>query len=315
MSSDHVLAVRGLSKVYGKKLFGRGGFRALDGVDLEVGRGSVFGLLGPNGAGKTTLVKCVLDLVRGWNGEASILGGHPRDPRVRRRVGFLPEAHRLPPYLTGMQVVLLSAMLQGMSANAARPRARELFEELGLSRFQNAKVRTYSKGMQQRLGLVQAIVHEPELVFLDEPTDGVDPIGRRTIRALVERLKERGATIFLNSHLLMEVEMICDRVVIMHRGKVLREGSVAELTAGSGLVRFELADVPADLAAVVSGIGTRLAVSGNGFEVQADLSQQNALVDRLRAAGIRIQSIEPRRITLEEAFVDLIGAQRGGGAA
>jgi ABC-2 type transport system ATP-binding protein len=234
---------------------------------------------------------------------------------VRRRVGFLPEAHRLPPYLNGMRVVLLSAMLQGLKASAARPRARELLEELGLARFQNAKVRTYSKGMQQRLGLVQAIVHEPELVFLDEPTDGVDPIGRRKIRELVERLKQRGATIFLNSHLLMEVEMICDRVVIMHRGKVLREGAVADLTAGSGLVRFELADVPANLAEVVSGIGTRQALSGNGFEVQADLAQQNAIVDRLRAAGIRIQSIEPRRITLEEAFVDLIGAQRGGGAA
>ncbi len=313
--SDRVLSVRGLTKVYGKKLFRRGGFRALDAVDLEVGRGSVFGLLGPNGAGKTTLVKVLLDLVRGWRGEALILGCKPSDPTVRRRVGFLPEAHRLPPYLTGMQVVVLAAMLQGMRARDARARGGLLLEELGLSRFAHAKVRTYSKGMQQRLGLAQALVHEPELVFLDEPTDGVDPIGRRTIRAIVQRLRERGTTVFLNSHLLMEVELVCDRVVIMHRGKVLREGSVDELTAGTGLVRFELAEARPDLPAIVEEIGSKHSFSANGFEVQADLAQQNALIDRLRAAGARIQSLEPRRITLEEAFVEMIGAEKGGGAA
>jgi ABC-2 type transport system ATP-binding protein len=168
------------------------------------------------------------------------------------------------------------------------------------------KVREYSKGMQQRLGLAQALVHEPELVFLDEPTDGVDPIGRAAIREMVSELKRRGVTVFINSHLLMEVELICDRVVIMHRGRILREGSIEELTPATGAVRFVLAEAPADLPALLAGLGQNLSVDGDAFQLAVDDAALNAVIDRLRGRGLTIRSISPRKLTLEEAFIDLV---------
>ena len=315
MTAPPLLAIHGLEKTFGKNLIGRGGFRALNGVDLTVERGSVFGLLGPNGAGKTTLIKVLLGLVRGWKGEARIFDRPPRDPDSRRRVGYLPEAHRLPGYLTGMQVSTLSAMYHGVPAKTARERSKHWIGEVGISKFAHKRVRTYSKGMQQRLGLAQALVHEPELVFLDEPTDGVDPVGRLKVRAIVQELHDRGATVFVNSHLLSEVEQVCDRVVIMDRGKILREGTIAELTPSTGLVRFTLEGVPENLLQLISAVGERHTLTDSGFEAYVDTEQSNQLIDRLRAAGIGIRAVEPRRMTLEDAFVDLLQSERPGGEA
>jgi ABC-2 type transport system ATP-binding protein len=244
-ASEPLIAVRDLVKTFG----GRKGFRALDGVTLAVGRGSVFGLLGPNGAGKTTLIKVLMGLVPDWRGEARLLGAPAGDRAARERVGFLPESHRLPGYLTGRQALRLYAMLSGKTRAWVDERLPGWLARVGMEKDADRKVREYSKGMQQRIGLAQALIHEPELVFLDEPTDGVDPVGRAAVRAIVADLRAKGVTVFINSHLLMEVERMCDRVVIMDKGKILREGTVSELTRLTGRVAFEVAPVPAISAA------------------------------------------------------------------
>jgi len=171
------------------------------------------------------------------------------------------------------------------------------------------KVREYSKGMQQRIGLAQALVNEPELVFLDEPTDGVDPIGRAAIRELVTELKHRGVTLFINSHLLMEVEMICDHVVIMHKGRIIRQGTIDELTPRTGAVRFELASVPQNLAGILAGIGLDLRIEPAGFTLKANPEELDRAIDRLRSASISIRGISQRRATLEESFIDLVNVE------
>ncbi len=306
-----ILEVKGLRKVYGKKLLRRGGTAALDGVDLVVGRGSVFGLLGPNGAGKTTLIKVLLDLVRGYEGNAALFGRPPRDASSRRKVGYLPEAHRLPGYLTGRQVMRLFGMLAGRPRREVEARIPALLERVGMLSAADQKLRTYSKGMQQRLGLAQALIHDPELVFLDEPTDGVDPVGRAAIRELVLELKQRGVTVFINSHLLMEVELICDRVVIMHQGKILRSGTIDDLTPETGLVRFELAHLPPDLPILLAGLGSRFTPEGErAFHLFASPAEVDQAIDRLRARGVSIRAISPRKLSLEESFIDLVREDR-----
>jgi ABC-2 type transport system ATP-binding protein len=308
-SDDVILSVRDLSKTYGKRLFKRRGFRALAGVTLDVGRGTVFGLLGPNGAGKTTFVKILLGLVRGYEGEARLFGLPPADPRSRRRAGFLPESHRLPGYLTGRQCLELFGMMSGAPLEQLRERIPELLERVGMAKSADRKVREYSKGMQQRIGLAQALVHDPEIVFLDEPTDGVDPVGRAAVREIVQDLKRRGTTIFINSHLLMEVELVCDRVVIMTRGKILREGSVEDLTPRTGAVRFTLREAPEDLARLLEGVGADLVVLERGFELTVTEQELDRAIDRLRAAGVGIRSIEARRLSLEESFIKMVKAE------
>jgi ABC-2 type transport system ATP-binding protein len=173
------------------------------------------------------------------------------------------------------------------------------------------KVREYSKGMQQRIGLAQALVHEPEIVFLDEPTDGVDPVGRAAIRGIVEDLKRRGITVFINSHLLMEVELVCDRVAILSKGKLIREGSVDELTPRTGKVHFELRAPRADLATLMAGIGTGLSPTTGGFELKVTDVELDQAIDRLRAAGVGIREINQRRLTLEESFIHLVSGEQG----
>jgi ABC-2 type transport system ATP-binding protein len=302
------MSVRDLVKVYGRKLFSRKGFRALDGVTLEVPRGSVFGLLGPNGAGKTTLIKILLGLVRRYEGEASLGGRPPGDPASRRTAGFLPESHRLPPYLTGRQVVRLFGMMSGADPTDLDARIPRLLELVGMEKSADRKVREYSKGMQQRIGLAQALVHEPEIVFLDEPTDGVDPVGRAAIRGIVEGLKQRGITVFINSHLLMEVELVCDRVAILSKGRLIREGTVDELTPRTGKVQFHLREPRGDLATLLEGIGSGLnALPPSGFELTVTDAELDRAIDRLRSAGVGIREITQRRLTLEESFLHLVG--------
>ena len=308
MTPETLVSVRKLDKSYGKGLF-RSGFRALHEVSLEVGRGSVFGLLGPNGAGKTTLIKVLLGLVRGWTGDARVLGARAGSTAVRQRIGYLPEAHRLPGYLTGRQVLLLYGMYSGRERRWLQQRVPRWLERVGMAKSADRKVREYSKGMQQRIGLAQALVHEPELIFLDEPTDGVDPIGRAEIRRIVSELRDQGRTVFINSHLLMEVEQICDRVVIMDRGRIVRSGTMAELTPHTGRVAFDVEAGARDLAGVVAGLGSDfrpVGGDGRGFELTLGPAEQDQVIDRLRAAGVSIRSITQRKLTLEDSFVDLL---------
>ena len=310
MTNEPILQVRELEKTFGRSRFSRKkGFKALRGVTLEVGRGNIFGLLGPNGAGKTTLIKILLGLASGYEGEARIFGEPPGNPASRTRVGYLPETHRLPGYLTGRQVIRLFGMLCGRTKEFIEERMDPMLERVGMLQSAERKVRTYSKGMQQRIGLVQALVHEPEIVFLDEPTDGIDPVGRRVIREMVQELRDQGVTVFINSHLLMEVELICDRVVIMSKGQIIREGTVEELTPKTGAVTFELERTPEDLKQLVAGVGKGFTAEKNGFQVQVDDGEVNALIDRLRGKNIGIRAISPRRLSLEESFIDLVAEQ------
>ena len=303
--SSPFIRVRNLRKRYGRRLF-KSGFQALAGVDLEVQGGMVFGLLGPNGAGKTTLVKVLLGLCRGWEGEAEVFGRRAGQAPPRSRIGYLPEAHRLPGYLTGRQVMELFGRLCGRDKGFLRKRIPQLLDTVGMHDSADRKVREYSKGMQQRIGLAQAMIHEPDLLILDEPTDGVDPVGRAAIRDVVERLKQKGTTIFINSHLLMEVELICDRVVIMDKGTILREGTIEELTPATGLIEFEIDPVPEDLAGLLAGVVQGFEAREGGFQITASTSESNAAIDCLRARGITIKSVSARRFNLEETFIDLV---------
>lgn len=307
---ETILRVRGLSKTFRSGLFAKKGFQALKGIDLEVGRGQVFGLLGPNGAGKTTMIKVLLNLIRRYEGEASVFGAPPSDPKTRRRVGYLPEAHRMPTYLSGWQVMVLFGMLAGHPRPEVEKRSARLLEQVGMLKDCHRKVKEYSKGMQQRLGLAQAMVHEPDLIFLDEPTDGVDPIGRAKIREMVVDLKNRGVTLFLNSHLLNEVEMMCDQIVILHQGEVLRKGTIEELTPATGTTRIELRSAPEDLDAVLNGVGQVLKNEGRAFEMLLSDEELDQTVDALRRAGLTIAGISQRRLSLEESFIDLIQEDR-----
>ncbi len=311
-NGESIVSVKDLHKVFRKSLFKRSGFPALRGVNLEVGRGQVFGLLGPNGAGKTTLVKILLGLTRGWTGEATLFGKPPSDATSRKRVGYLPEAHRLPPYLTGQQVMHLFGMMAGSSSERVLSNIGPLLDKVNMTSSADRKIREYSKGMQQRLGLAQALVHDPELVILDEPTDGVDPVGRASIREMVLELKERGVTVFINSHLLMEVEMICDHVVIMDKGKILVQGSIEELTPKTGAVEIDLKETPEDIVELLSGVGRNLQVREGGFQLELNGNEQDQVIDRLRDRGLSILAITPRRLTLEQSFIGLIKEDQPG---
>ncbi|MBI5431203.1 MAG: ABC transporter ATP-binding protein [Planctomycetes bacterium] len=309
MTSATMIEVRDLTKTYGGGLFKKG-YRALDGVSISVGPGSVFGLLGPNGAGKTTLVKILLGLAHKSSGDAQLFGEPVGTAEPRARVGYLPEAHRLPLYLSGRQVLELFGQMCGRDLDWVKARVPALLELVDMTGAADRKVREYSKGMQQRIGLAQALIHDPELVILDEPTDGVDPVGRAAIREVVLDLKRAGKTIFINSHLLMEVELVCDRVVIMDKGRIVKQGTIQELTPRTGRVRLELSPVPANLEHVLAGLGSNLVKSEHGCELQANDNEIDQAVDRLRAAGISIRGLEARRMNLEQAFIETVMRER-----
>jgi len=222
-----ILELERVSKTY------RGRIRALRGISLNVRAGEVFGLLGPNGAGKSTLVKILMTVVKPSEARGTMLGCRIGDKRSLRRVGYLPEHHRFPPYLSGLQVLSYYGALSNVARRDRKTRSKELLDLVGMSKWGRTKVSKYSKGMNQRLGLAQALINDPDVVFLDEPTDGVDPLGRRDIREILKRLRDEGKTVFMNSHLLGEVEMVCDRVSILQHGNVVREGAIKELTKDS----------------------------------------------------------------------------------
>jgi ABC-2 type transport system ATP-binding protein len=285
------------------------GVEALRGVSIKVEPGEVYGLLGRNGAGKTTLVKILLGIVTPTGGDANLLEHRAGDATVRRRVGFLPEDHRFPDYHTGVSLLDFYGDLYGLPAAARRRRADEALEMVGLADRKHSKVRTFSKGMKQRLGIAQAIFHDPELIFLDEPTDGVDPIGRREIRGILQKLKERGVTVFLNSHLLSEVELLCDRVAIMEKGRLAREGTVEELTEMHNMYVLGLADGETMPVAELAAAGFELKPVGEHWEtVIRDGKSIDAVVDHLRGLGLRLRHLVEKRQTLEEAFLKTVDA-------
>lgn len=299
-----VIQVRGLRKEY------RGINRrivALDGIDFTVQPGELFGLLGPNGAGKTTTVKILLGLTRPTAGEARIAGLPVSDPESRRRVGYLPEGHKIPGYLTARQTLSIFGRMSGMDAKTIAARTVELLDALKLSQWIDVRVKKYSKGMTQRLGLAAALIHSPNVLLLDEPTDGVDPVGRREIRDLLRNEAKNGVAVLLNSHLLSEIELTCDRVAVLRQGKVAAEGLIADLTRKTE--KYKLVAAPIDdalLAAFAdSGAGVER-VNGHVVLSVHDVQHLNALVDKTRASGALLSELTPVRSTLEDVFVDLI---------
>jgi len=306
-----VISIHGLVKVYRSR---RRRLRALDGVDLEVGRGEVFGLLGPNGAGKTTLVKVLLGLSRPTGGTVRIRGADPVRATARVKVGYLPEGHRFPGYLTGVAALRLFGRLAGVGERELDTRIPELLELVGLAGRGRDRMGRYSKGMTQRLGLAAALIDRPEVLLLDEPTDGVDPVGRRHIRDVLLAERERGTTILVNSHLLSEVERTCGRVAILDRGRVVREASVEELTR-DGLrfrVRVE-GGVPAEIVPVH---GTTLKRCEGHMEVEAEsVGALNAFLDALRREGHLLIEVSPMRSDLEDAFVEVVEGEAPPNAA
>jgi ABC-2 type transport system ATP-binding protein len=301
-----VIETKDLAKSYGR-------IRALKGVSLRVQSGEIYGLLGQNGAGKTTLIKILLGIARGWSGEARLLGEKAGKVAVRRRIGYLPEDHRFPGYHTGYSLLDFYGQLLGVPRAVRRQRIPEMLETVGLKGRMHYKLRTYSKGMKQRVGIAQALMHDPQLVFLDEPTDGVDPVGRREIREIMMQLKEKGKTIFLNSHLLGEVELICDRVGILQRGTMIREGDIPSLTRQKGMFLIGLAagqKFPTD---DLAQHGYQIRSNGELWEVGLSDGQSiDPVVDLLRARGLSIRHLVEKRETLEDLFMKTVEAAEPG---
>lgn len=288
--------LRGVRKRYGRQV------QALAGVDIQVGAGEIFGLLGPNGAGKSTLVKIVMTIVRPDDAAGTVLGAPLGHRRTLGRMGYLPEAQRFPGHLTGRKLLDFYAALAKVPRAVRRRRAGELLERVGMGAWGDTRLGKYSKGMLQRLGLAQALMNDPELVFLDEPTDGLDPIGRRDVRQLLVEMRQRGKTIFLNSHLLSELEMVCNRVAILVQGSVARQGTLDELTRHSFEYRIVVQGDLGGVRAAAEQAGARLeppAIVLPGH----DLGRLNALIDLVRRQGLVIESVVPHHVSLEDVLV------------
>jgi ABC-2 type transport system ATP-binding protein len=295
-----VIATSKLAKQYGR-------IEALRGVSLTVDRGEIFGLLGQNGAGKTTLIKILLGITKASQGAANLLDHPAGTVAVRRRVGYLPEDHRFPDYHSAVSLLVFYGSLLDVPRRERERRIPEVLELVGLKSRMHYKIRTYSKGMKQRLGIAQAIMHRPEVIFLDEPTDGVDPAGRREIRTLMQALKEQGCTIFLNSHLLGEVELVCDRVAILQRGEMILLGDVPTLTRQRGLFILGLAPGQAFPAHEVKHLGYEVTAAGDHWEVGLGEGQSiDPVVDLLHGRGLHLRHLVEKRQTLEDLFMETV---------
>ncbi|MBA3313659.1 MAG: ABC transporter ATP-binding protein [Planctomycetota bacterium] len=316
--SEAIVHVSDLRKTYSEGLVFRRRVEALRGVSLAVQPGEIFGLLGPNGAGKTTLIKVLLGIVRKSEGDARLFDRPAGDRAARRRVGYLPESHRLPRHLTANTALDYYGGLSDVPAAEIRRRRPHLLRLVGLEKWGKTSVAKFSKGMQQRLGLAQAMLHDPDLLVLDEPTDGVDPVGRADIRRVLRQLKERGKTVFLNSHLLQELELVCDRVAILQNGRVERIGTLDEVKQLAAGGRLEVAmQLEGELSAIeqaLAGLDVRKKDAVDSRRVQivvgaADQAAVDTAVDAVRRAGVSVCGLIRRQRTLEEAFLEIVGEE------
>ncbi|MGD0590271.1 MAG: ABC transporter ATP-binding protein [Bacteroidota bacterium] len=297
-----------LTKHYRSGLFKRKNIIALEKVSLSIEQGEIFGLLGPNGAGKTTFVKLLLSIAHPTSGTATVLGHSLGQRALKEQCGYLPESHRYPGFLTALDTLIFFGRLNGLQEKILKDKAHVLLEMVGLKDWAKVKTKKFSKGMLQRLGLAQALVNDPKLLFLDEPTDGVDPIGRKEIRDLLLQLKGEGTTIFLNSHLLSEIEMMCDRVAILNKGKVVRTGTISELTTQKLVYIIQLsAPVSEDLRVRLSQSHFSLELKDTSLTVTLkDKSELNSIIDTLRADGIGIEGMTQQKTSLEDYFIQLV---------
>jgi len=287
---------------------------ALRPLRLDVEESEVFGFLGPNGAGKTTTLKLLMGLVSPTGGTARILGMNMDDPRVKAQIGFLPEQPYFYDHLTAHELLTYYAQLSGVPAKEQSLRIAEMLDRLGLSDAARMQLRKYSKGMLQRVGLAQAILHNPKVVFLDEPMSGLDPMGRRDVRELIQELRTEGKTVFFSTHILSDAEALCDRVAVIHQGELRGVGAVAQLTAqsqGKVEIIFCAPSVPAGLAS----LGAESRVSGEMVNAVVPEEQQEAALEVLRRERIRLISLTPVRRSLEEYYVQKLRPRENGKGA
>jgi ABC-2 type transport system ATP-binding protein len=290
-----------------------GAVEALKGVSLTVHPGEIFGLLGQNGAGKSTLIKILLGIVKKTEGDATLLGETAGRADIRKRVGYLPEDHQFPQYHTGASLLHFYGQLYGLSRGERNRRIPEVLETVGIRKRMDYKIRTYSKGMKQRLGIAQAIFHDPDVVFLDEPTDGVDPVGRKELRELFEKLRDQGRTIFVNSHLLGEVELMCDRVAILQRGELVRIGTVADLTKQEGSYVLGLANGQTLPVEEVSKLGCRVQASGDRWEIGVNEPRDiDPILRLLHERGLQLRHLIEKKQSLEDVFVEMVDQEEPG---
>jgi ABC-2 type transport system ATP-binding protein len=305
------LATHELTKDYAVGFWRKRPYRALDRLSLEVEAGEVFGFLGPNGAGKTTTLKLLLQLVYPTSGHAEILGKPLGDLSVKRRIGYLPENPYFYDYLTAEELLAYYASLFGISGPERRARANRLLDEVGIAGERRLQLRKFSKGMLQRVGIAQALINQPELVILDEPMSGLDPLGRRDVRSLILRLRDSGCTVFFSSHVLSDAEALCNRVAIVAKGRLITAGRLTDMLAlragGWELVVAGAND------ALIASLGTRIRravrVSEGRYTLDLPLDPPpEQLLAELTRAGAHLASLNPIRETLEDVFVESVTA-------
>jgi ABC-2 type transport system ATP-binding protein len=303
-----VIQTKDLSKEYNASRISKQKVLALNNFTFEVNEGEIFGLLGPNGAGKTTLIKILLAITFPTRGTAKVFGMDSSNSKWKSRVGYLPENHKFPNYLTGEQVLSYYGRLSGLHSGAEfGKKINEMLELMNLTKWKHTKIKKYSKGMMQKLGLAQSLLNEPDLIFLDEPTDGVDPIGRKEIRDILLDLRKKGKTIFLNSHLLSEVEMICDRVAILNKGDLIKEGNVEDLTKTENVFIIHTVEpVDMELKRKVLGVDQNAGIGETEIHTETGIEKVNKIVDLLRKDKIQLKSLQQKTSTLEELFINVI---------
>jgi ABC-2 type transport system ATP-binding protein len=283
--------------------------RGLDALSLEIPQGGVFGLLGPNGAGKSTTLKLLLNLLRPTTGRATVLGCAPGDVRAHRRLGFLPEHPTFYDYLTAEELLTYFAGLFDYRGADCRARAARALDQVGLAADRHRPLRQYSKGMVQRVGIAQALVNDPELVIFDEPMSGLDPVGRREVRELILRLRDEGRTVLFSSHILTDAELLCTRVAILAKGRLVASGTLAELTAGGGRGwEIVASGVSPELEARLRHRVARMTAIGDGrfgFDLGADQRPEPFVAD-LASGGAAVVSVAPLRTTLEDVFMERV---------
>lgn len=297
------IEILGLAKTYTVGFWRKRPKRALQPLHLSVEEGEIFGFLGPNGAGKTTTLKILMGLVFPTSGNARIMGREWTDPEVKAQIGFLPEQPYFYDYLTAHELLDYYGQLSGLPDKGRRQRIGEVLERVGLTDVKGVQLRKFSKGMLQRAGIAQAILHDPKLVFFDEPMSGLDPLGRREVRDLMEQLKHEGKTVFFSTHILSDAEALCDRVAIIHKGELRGTGTVQELTSnvqGKIEVVWQGTQIPASIKA----LGADCHVTGETVRAVITEKQQDAAIDALRRERLRLIAITPVRTSLEAYFVE-----------
>jgi ABC-2 type transport system ATP-binding protein len=296
------IEILGLEKTYTVGFWHKRPKRALHPLHLAIQDGEIFGFLGPNGAGKTTTLKMLMGLVFPSGGSARILGMELDDPRMKAQIGFLPEQPYFYDYLTARELLTYYGQLSGVNSHELARKVNSTLERVGLRDATNAQLRKFSKGMLQRAGIAQAILHDPKVVFLDEPMSGLDPMGRREVRSLIEQLKGEGKTVFFSTHILSDAEALCDRVAVINLGQLRGVGAVAELTSGVR-GKVEIVWQGTGVPTAIKSFDAEIHVAGNVTRAVISEQNQDAAIDALRREGLRLISVTPVRASLEDYFM------------